>query len=90
MERPVSPVRTVRLAVAALSLALALFPSAARAQTGAAPRNQLTLDASILAAGLSYARRISSDKLVGAGAGLGTEFSVRMVRGEKWGRRPRN
>jgi hypothetical protein len=28
----------------------------------------------------------SSDKLVGAGAGVGTEFSIRMVRGEKWGK----
>jgi hypothetical protein len=51
-----------------------------------APRNQLTLDASILAGGLSYARMTSSDKLVGAGAGLGTEFSIRLVRGEKWGK----
>jgi hypothetical protein len=49
-------------------------------------RNQLTLDAGILAAGLSYARRISSEKLMGAGAGLGTEFSIRLVRGEKWGK----
>lgn len=49
-------------------------------------RNQLTLDASILAAGLSYGRRTSSDKLMGAGAGLGTEFSIRLVRGEKWGK----
>jgi hypothetical protein len=48
------------------------------------PRNELTLDASILAGGLSYARTTSSDKLVGAGAGLGTEFSIRMVRGEQW------
>ena len=51
-----------------------------------APRNQLTLDASILAGGLSYARMTSSDKLVGAGAGLGTELNIRMVRGEKWGK----
>ena len=51
-----------------------------------APRNQLTLDASILAGGISYARMTSSDKLVGAGAGLGTEFSIRLVRGEKWGK----
>jgi hypothetical protein len=28
----------------------------------------------------------SSDKLVGAGAGLGTEFNIRLVRGEKWGK----
>ena len=49
-------------------------------------RNQLTLDASILAAGFGYARRTSSDKLMGAGAGLGTEFSIRLVRGEKWGK----
>lgn len=51
-----------------------------------APRSQLTLDASILAGGLSYARMTSSDKLVGAGAGLGTEFSIRLVSGEAWGK----
>jgi len=50
-----------------------------------ARRNQLTIDASILAGGLSYARMTSPDRLVGAGAGVGTEFYVRMVRGEKWG-----
>ena len=49
-----------------------------------APRNQFTLDASILAGGLSYARMTSPDRVVGAGAGLGTEFSIRMVRGEEW------
>ena len=49
-----------------------------------APRSQLTLDASILAGGLSYARRTSSNNLVGVGAGLGVEFSIRMVRGEEW------
>jgi hypothetical protein len=51
-----------------------------------APRNQLTLDASILAGGVSYGRMTSSDKLVGAGAGVGTEFDIRLVRGEKWGK----
>ena len=51
-----------------------------------APRNRITLDASLLAGGLSYARLTSSDKLVGAGAGVGTEFSIRMVHGEKWGK----
>lgn len=51
-----------------------------------APRNEFTLDASILAGGLSYARMTSSHKLVGAGAGLGTEFNIRLVRGEKWGK----
>jgi hypothetical protein len=50
-----------------------------------APRNQLTFDASILAGGLSYARRTSSDKLVGAGAGVGAELSFRLVSGENWG-----
>jgi hypothetical protein len=50
------------------------------------PPNQVTLDASILAGGLSYARMTSSDMLVGVGAGLGTEFNIRMVRGEKWGK----
>ena len=49
-------------------------------------RNELTLEASILAGGLSYARMTSSDKLVGVGAGLGTEFDIRLVRGEKWGK----
>jgi hypothetical protein len=49
----------------------------------AAPRNQFTLDASILSGGLSYARITSSDKLVGVGAGLGFEFNIRMVAGER-------
>ena len=51
----------------------------------AARRNQLTLDASILAGGMSYARMTRSGRLVGAGAGLGTEFSIRLVSGERWG-----
>jgi hypothetical protein len=49
-----------------------------------APRTQLTVDASILAIALSYARMTSSDKLVGVGAGVGAEFSIRMVSGEQW------
>ena len=44
-----------------------------------APRDQLTLDASLLAGGLSYARMTSSDKLVGVGAGLGYEFNIRQI-----------
>jgi hypothetical protein len=51
-----------------------------------APRNQLTLDASVLAGGLSYARVTSPDKLVGVGAGLGADFNIRLVRGEEWGK----
>jgi hypothetical protein len=49
--------------------------------------NQLTLDASVLAGGLSYARVTSSDKLVGVGAGLGYEFNIRLVLGEKGGKK---
>ena len=49
------------------------------------PRNQLALDASILAVGLSYAHVTSATRLVGIGAGAGTEFDLRMVRGESWG-----
>ena len=52
-----------------------------------APRNQLTLDTSLLAGGLSYARLTSSDKLVGVGAGLGAEFNIRLVVGEKGGKK---
>ena len=51
-----------------------------------APRNQLTVDASVLAGGLSYSRVTSPDKLVGVGAGMGAEFNIRMVRGEEWGK----
>ena len=52
-----------------------------------APRNQLTLDASLLAGGLSYAWMTSSDRLVGVGAGLGYEFNIRLVFGEKGGKK---
>src|SRR4051812_35671630 len=48
-----------------------------------APRNELSLDASVFAGGLSYAHLTSSGKLLGAGAGLGYEFNIRMVAGEK-------
>ena len=72
------------------SLLLLLFE--ARHQLGAQGpalepplRNQVTLDASILAAGFTYARATSAGNLVGAGAGAGTEFNIRMVHGEKWG-----
>jgi hypothetical protein len=51
------------------------------------PRNQLTLDASLLAGGLSYAHRTSSAKLVGVGAGLGYEFNIRLVPGERGGKK---
>ena len=75
------------LSVICLGYFLVLFGSSHQlAAQEPALRNQLTLDASILAAGLSYARRISCDKLMGGGAGLGTEFSIRLVRGEKWGK----
>jgi hypothetical protein len=52
-----------------------------------APRNQFTIDASILAGGLSYARMTSSDKLVGVGAGLGYDFNIRVVLGETGGKK---
>lgn len=52
-----------------------------------APRNQLTLDASFLAGGLSYARVTSSDRVVGVGAGLGSEFNIRLVLGERGGKK---
>ena len=51
------------------------------------PRNQFTLDASLLAAGASYARTTSSGNLVGVGAGLGVEFNIRLVAGEKGGKK---
>src|SRR4051812_28368120 len=49
-----------------------------------APRNQLTVDATILAAGLTYARVTSPNTLVGVGAGVGAEIDIRMVHGEEW------
>jgi hypothetical protein len=49
------------------------------------PRGQVTLDAGLLAGGLSYARMTSPDKLVGMGLGLGFEFNLRLVHGEPWG-----
>jgi hypothetical protein len=52
-----------------------------------APRSQLTLDASVLAGGLSYARITSPDRLVGVGAGLGYEFNIRLVPGERRGKK---
>jgi hypothetical protein len=52
-----------------------------------APRNQFTLDAGVLSGGLSYAHLTSSDKLLGVGAGLGFEFNIRMVAGEKGGKK---
>ena len=75
------------LNVICLAYFLVLFDSWHQlAAQAPAPRNQLTLDASILAGGLSYARRTSSDKLVGAGAGVGAEFGIRLVHGENWGK----
>ena len=50
-----------------------------------APRSQVTLDAGLLAGGLSYARMARPDRLVGVGLGLGYEFNFRLVRGEPWG-----
>ena len=52
-----------------------------------APRNQLTLDASLFAGGLSYARVTSSNKIVGVGAGFGLEFNIRLVLGENGGKK---
>jgi hypothetical protein len=78
-----------RRALTVIGLGYFFVSSGAQHQLAAqapAPRNQLTLDASILAGGLSYARLTSSDKLVGAGAGVGTEFNIRLVHGEKWGK----
>ena len=49
------------------------------------PGTRASFDAGLLAAGLSDARRTGSDRLVGAGAGLGAEVSFRMVHGEDWG-----
>jgi hypothetical protein len=48
------------------------------------PRSQLTLDASVLAGGISYARTTSSHKVVGVGAGVGNEFNIRLVPGDSW------
>ncbi|HXT14298.1 MAG TPA: hypothetical protein VN706_01625 [Gemmatimonadaceae bacterium] len=50
-----------------------------------APRSRVTLDAGLLAGGLSYARVTSPDKLVGVGLGLGYEFNFRLVHSEPWG-----
>ena len=72
-----------------ICLGYSLVSSGPCRQLGAqepAPRNQLTLDASPLAGGISYARMTSSGRLIGAGAGLGTEFSIRLVSGEQWGK----
>src|SRR4051812_6320693 len=53
----------------------------------ASPRNQLTIDASFLAGGLSYAHLTNSHKLLGVGAGLGYEFNIRLVAREQWGKK---
>src|SRR4051794_34011240 len=52
-----------------------------------APGNQLSLDVSALAAGLSYAHTTSAGKLVGVGAGVGAEFNIRLVLGEQGGKK---
>jgi hypothetical protein len=52
-----------------------------------APRHEATLDASVLAGGLSYAWRSSSDRLVGVGMGVGAELNIRLVHGEPWGKK---
>jgi hypothetical protein len=75
--------------LSAICLSYLMLSSDARNQLAAqepAPRNQLTLDASILAGGFTYARLISSDRALGAGGGVGTEFNIRMVHGEEWGK----
>lgn len=50
-----------------------------------APRHEVTLDAGLLAGGLTYARMTSHDMLVGAGVGVGSEFNFRFVHAEPWG-----
>jgi hypothetical protein len=57
------------------------------AAQGLAHRSQITLDASLLAGGLSYARMTRSGRFVGVGAGLGYEFNIRLVRGERGGKK---
>jgi len=52
-----------------------------------APRSQLALDVSLLAAGLSYAHQTSAGNLVGVGAGVGAEFNIRLVVGEQGGKK---
>ena len=52
-----------------------------------APRSQLTLDASVLAGGLTYAHSSGPGELVGVGAGIGAEFNLRLVAGEKRGKK---
>ena len=49
------------------------------------PRHQVSIDAGLLAGGLSYAGLTSRGNLVGVGMGVGTEFNFRLVRGEPWG-----
>src|SRR4051812_7863056 len=77
-------------ALAVIVLGFVLGSSDARHRLAAqepARRNQFTLDASLLAGGLSYAHATSADNLVGVGAGLGYEFNIRMVVGEKGGKK---
>ena len=50
-------------------------------------RHQMTLDASLFAADLTYARRTRSNRFVGGGIGVGYELNVRLVHGEPWGRK---
>ena len=71
-------------------LGFLLVSSDARRQLAAqepAHQSQLTLDASLFAGGLSYARMTSPGKLVGVGAGLGYEFNIRLVLGESGGKK---
>jgi hypothetical protein len=73
--------------VMVLGLLLVFYSWRQLAAQEPAPRNQATLDASILSGGLSYARLTSSDRLVGVGAGLGFEFNIRLVAGEELGKK---
>ena len=76
--------RTVVFAAFLLASPGARHPLAAQEP---APPSQLTLDASPLAAGLSYAHVNSAGNLAGFGAGLGYEFNIRLVLGESGGRK---
>ena len=48
-------------------------------------RHQGSIDASLLAGGVSYVGMTRNDRLLGVGMGVGTEFNFRLVHGEPWG-----
>ena len=76
--------RSQHLGVLVFLLVLAISERQLAAQEPV-PRSQFTLDAGLLAGGLSYARTTSSHKLVGVGGGAGAEFNIRLVSGQSWG-----